>query len=324
MASSVIPGGYQCHLRQMMVKKPLNIDDEEVVDGMSRIDRASSLPTSMSYLLQRIQLAEILRRLADRTPLNMGCSAEPSHDLVLDIDTELQLLLNDIPPFFSMPLEKLMKSYQISLSKATDIVQQGHMIHSFIHARRCELHFPFYSRGFVDPVYALSRDACLQSARLLIQTQAIATPYRFLGLLVGVFMASIVLVVDLCHRKSPSQKERKRDEIAKACHILEVARHESATAAKFLGSLTQVLRKHKMLPPQNPSIETLGHGMKNENCQTAADEAMSDMTTFAMADGGFANGEDLSSYFDDMAQSFEQGGSFDWDNILSDLSSAFV
>lgn len=324
MTSSVIPGGYQCHLRQMMVKKPLNINDEDVVDGMSRLDRASSVPTSMSYLLQRIQLAEVSRKLADRAPLIVGSSAEPSHDLVLDIDTELQLLLNDIPPFFSMPLQKLMETYQISLSRATDIVQQGHMVHSFIYARRCELHFPFYTRGFVDPVYALSRDACLQSARLLIQTQVIATPYRFLGLLVGVFMASIVLVADLCHRRSPSHKEQKRNEIAKACHILEGARHESATAAKFLDSLMQVLRKHKMSPPQNPQIETQGHGTRNENCQTAADEAMSDMTTFAMADDGLANGEDLSSYFDDMAQSFEQGGSFDWDNIFSDLSSAFV
>jgi hypothetical protein len=53
---------------------------------------------------------------------------------------------------------------------------------------------------------------------------------------------------------------------------------------------------------------------------------MSDNTTFTMtmADDGSANSEDLSSYFNDMAQSFEQGGSFDWDSILSDLNSSFV
>jgi hypothetical protein len=248
----------------MIVKRPLNVNDEDVVDGMSRIERPSSLPTSMSYSLHRMRLAELSRNLADRTPYMIGQPGGPSHDLVLDIDTELQLLIIETPPFFSMSPSKLMETYQLSPSKAADIAHQGHMFYSFIYARRCELHFPFYSRGFVDSAYASSRDLCLQSARLLIQTevqsQAMATPYRFLGLLVGVFMASIVLLIDLCHGKSPSQKEQEREEIAKACRILEGARHESETAANFLDSLMHVLRKHKVSPPQCPQPETQKFG----------------------------------------------------------------
>jgi hypothetical protein len=42
---------------------------------------------------------------------------------------------------------------------------------------------------------------------------------------------------------------------------------------------------------------------------------------------GVCHDQDLSSYFNDMAQSFEQGHGFndyDWDNIFSDLNATFV
>lgn len=308
----------------MMVNKPKNLNDEEVVDGMSETERPLSLPTAMSYSLCRIRLAEISRRLADRTPLTSGHSGGPNHDVVLDIDTELQMLLNDTPAFFSMSLQELMATHQLSYSRAIIISQQGRMVRSFIHARRCELHFPFYSRGFDDPVYASSRDVCVQSARLLIQGQPIRAPYRFLGLLVGVFMASIVLVVDLCHGKSPSHKVLNQEAVAKACGILDEARHESATAAKFLDSLMQLLRKHKISPPRQPLIETPRSNTGSENVQLILDLAINNTTSTITPDVELPISGDLTTYFDDMAQSFEQGGGFDWDNMLSDLGSAFV
>ena len=43
----------------MVVKKPLNINDEELSDGMSRIEQPLSLPTAMSYSLQKIRVAEM-------------------------------------------------------------------------------------------------------------------------------------------------------------------------------------------------------------------------------------------------------------------------
>lgn len=325
MLSTFVPGVYQCHVRQMMVNKPINLDDEDVVDGMSGSDRPASIPTVMSYSLHRIRLAEISRRLADRSPFIQGQIGGPNHDIVLDTDTELQSLLNDTPAFFSMSLQMLKATYRISHSRATIISQQGRMARSFIHARRCKLHFPFYSRGFDDPVYTPSRDACIQSARLLIQEQPMPAPYRYLGLLVGVFMASIVLVVDLCHGKSLCHMEEKQGEIAKACGILEEARHESSTTAKFLDSLMQLLRKHKISPPREEvQTETLDLSISNEIVQPGLDVRAVNTTSITMDNEEVPNNEALSSYFDDMAQNFEHGGDFDWDNMLSDISSAFI
>ncbi|TVY30615.1 putative transcription factor lepB [Lachnellula hyalina] len=256
-----LQGYYNCHPRHMLVRKPLNVNDEDVIDGMSCIDQPLSQPTTMSFTLQRLRSSEISRRMVDRTPLMMGRAGGPSHDVVMDIDTEYQTLLNDTPPFFSMPVADLTTTYQLSPSRAANIAHQGYMLYSLIHAQRCTLHFPYFSRSFADPAYASSRDICLRSARLVIQTESqlensktAATRYRFLAFLVAVFMASIVVLMDLCYDKAPCQQEQHRGELAEAIRILEQARHESETAARFLDSLMHILRKHKVLPPKRTQL----------------------------------------------------------------------
>lgn len=65
----------------------------------------------------------------------------------------------------------------------------------------------------------------------------------FWGSSFTVFVASIVVLMDICHNKSSSQQESQRRELAGAIRILEEARHESETTARFLDSLMLVLRK---------------------------------------------------------------------------------
>ncbi len=350
-------------MRQMLVKKPLNINDEDLVDGMSCIEQPLSQPTVMSYSLQRIRLFEISRNIVDRTPLIMAHTGSPSHDVVMDIDTELQLLITAIPPFFSMSVANLTETYQLDTSRATKIFHQGYMFYSLLYAQRCTLHFPYFNRGYVDSTYASSRDICLQSARLIIQTESRletsglckATRHKFLGLLVGVFMASIVLLMDLCHNKSSPQYDKQRVEIADAFRILEEARHESETAAEFLDSLMQVLRKHKVSPPKRAEHGPLKPAFSREQLLTASGRAAvynlpdpqpcsepaevslpmaspsvlgsNETGNVNMAGDTFTNGDDFPSYFNEFAQSFEQvveAGDFDWDNMFSGLDSSLI
>lgn len=347
----------------MVVKKPLNINDDALNDGMSRIEQPLSQPTAMSYSLQRIRLAEISRNIADRTAPILAHAGDPSLDVVMDIDTELQLMINDIPPFFSMSKEDLSEIYQLDTSQAAKIAHQGYIVHSHVHAQRCKLHLPYFSRGFGDPTFACSRDICLQSARLVIRIQSqlessglyIATRFKFLGLLLGVFMASIVLLMDLCHNKSSPQQEERRSEIAAAFKTLEEARHESETVAKFLESLMHILRKRKVSPPQRTGAHPLQAGIGFTQLPAAAGEAAVDHASniqrydeptiastpmvsssvlgsnetgsLDMLTDGFASGEDIPSNFNDFAQRVEQGvdvDSIDWSNILSELDSSFV
>ena len=348
----------------MVVKKPININDEDLIDGMARIEQPPSQPTSMSYSLQRLRLSEISRAIVDRTALIMAPAGGPSYDVVMDIDTELQSFMNDIPPFFSMSFAKLTSTYQLDQSRATHIVLQGYNLNSFLYAQRCKLHLPYFSRGFVDSAYASSKEICIQNARLIIQTESgikdsgiyPETRYKFIGLLLGVFMASIVLLMDLCHNKLSPQHEKQRGEIAEAFRILEEARHGSQTAARFLDSLMQVLRKHNVEPPKGtrhqPPQSRIGNEQLSRAPGGAASFASSAATTsqpyttsivspvplapasnslegngISTAGDLFSNGEESSSYFTDLAQSLEQGidaGSFDWDNIFSGLENSFI
>jgi hypothetical protein len=324
----------------MVVKKPLNINDETVVDGMSHIEKPSSQPTSMSYSLQRIRLFEISRNIVDRTPLIMALGDLPDYDIVMDIDTELQVFLNEIPPFFSMPTAKLVETYQLNPLQAANIFYQGYTLRSIFYAQRCKLHLAYFTRGFVDSTYVFSREICLQSARCIVQNESkperpdlrSAARYKFLGFLILVFIASIVLLVDLCHKKSSPHHEKQRGEIAVAFRILEEARYESETAAKFLDSLILVLRKHHLSPPNG--IEQLtsvsGESLVENVVPPISSTNMlgsNEVTDTNMTGDTFPNGEDMSSYFNVLAESFEQGidvGSFDWNGIFSGLDSSFI
>jgi hypothetical protein len=244
------------------------------MEGTCRVEQPISQPTTMSYSLQRIRLSQISSSMVDRTPLFMASTDGPSHDLVMDIDSELQLLINDTPSFFSMSIQELSTTYQLDLSRAANIAHQGYMFYSLLYAQRCKLHFPYFSRGFMDFTYASSRELCLQSARKVIQTQSqlgntglTATRFKFLGFMTSVFVATIVVLMDLCHSKSSPQQEKQRGEIADAIRILEEARNESETTAKFLDSLMHVLRKHKVLPLRPAGQQPLKAG---RNWQGAA------------------------------------------------------
>lgn len=338
-------GVYSCHPRQMITKKPLNINDEEIFDGMTRVERPSSRPTTMSYSLLRIRLAEISRNLVDRAPLAMVHHGGLSRDDVMDIDTELQMLINDAPPFFSMSQAKLIEAYDLSLAQARDIFHQGYTFYFLLYAQRCKLHLPYFTRGFVDATYSSSRELCIRSARLIIQCESrmgvsgVCTAIRFKlsSLLLGAFMASIVLLMDLCLTKSSQRHEKQREEVAEAFRILEDAKKESETAAKFVDSWNYILRKHQVPPPkpvltqqfptpsgEDPVCDIPVVRAHSESLQPPPCGASSNTLGVNSNADGLPDTEDLSSYFNELAQSFEQGndvGNFDWDNIFSDLDS---
>jgi hypothetical protein len=331
----------------------MNLNDEDLVDGMNLIEKPLSQPTTMSYSIFRIRLAEISRHITDRTPIVMAQSSIPKHDTVMDIDVELQQLLNDIPPYFSMPIPDLIKSYNINQARAKCVSFQGYMLSTLFHSQRCILHFPYYSRGFVDPEYASSREICFQSARLIIQTEMKfkesplrrLSRFNYLGLFVAVFMASIVFFLHSCHNRCISRSEVQFKELNDAIELLDEARHESLTASKFLESLMQMVRKHLMSPTQHtapPQTHELGraqnfgmNGQATHDISVTKDVPMDGLPgdapaipeTYITSGDEPLGGEDLSVYFTELAQNFEQGvdfNSFDWENIFSGLDSSFV
>jgi hypothetical protein len=298
----------------------------------------------MSFQLLQLRLSEISHNMVDRSPLVMGLTGTPNHDTLMSIDTELQILLNDTPPFFSMSVDDLTANYLLDHSRASKIAHQGYMFYSLLYAQRCTLHIPYFTRGLSEPAYASSSQICLQSACLIIQTESklgksgiSRTRYKFLGFLVPVFMASIVLVMHLCFHKISSHHRRHHEELAEAIAILEEAKHESQTAAKFLDSLMHVLSKHQVFPapnraeklPVTPSNTATATSMQSygELPQSISTSGVSGGNEVIMQNDMYANRADLSTYFQELAQSFEQridAGNLDWNDMFSGIDSSMV
>ncbi|KAF1968142.1 hypothetical protein BU23DRAFT_515271 [Bimuria novae-zelandiae CBS 107.79] len=345
-------GTYTCHKRHMMTNKPLNINDEDVVDGMHRVGRPLTEPTQMSYFVLRIQLNEISRSIVDRAPLMNALPNGPSYDVVMDIDTEMQLLLNDVPPFFlSMPPFEIAARYGISPERAKVIARQGHGFRTLFYATRCKLHLPYARRGFTELDYATSRILCIDSARLIIQ---IESEYQRIGLDDGfarykpilysmtVFLACTILLMEYCHRKqtqAPDQ-EKSKMEICNALSMLEAARSESEIVSKFLDSLVTVLRNHGIAPPKRlqegqqvlPTVQSrtfastpsYSNAMSNTmpatplNGAQLAPSAAGGEATYTSGFTGLETGSDLN----DLVRSLDHGVDVDmieWDDIFLGL-----
>lgn len=64
-----------------------------------------------------------------------------------------------------------------------------------------------------------------------------------------VFMATVVLVMDLCFNKAgheeQEQEAQRQEEVMQACRILDKLKQESALAKKFLDPLMETLQKHR-------------------------------------------------------------------------------
>lgn len=320
----------------MLVRKPLNINDEDINHDMLCSEQPLSQPTTMSFQLLQLRLSEISHNMVDRSSLVMGLGG-PSHDVVMGIDTELQTLLIDTPPFFSMPVEELITNYRIDTLRASKIAHQGYMFYSQLHAQRCTLHIPYFVRGLTESAYAISSQICLQSACLVIQTESklgksriSAARYKFLAFLVPVFMSSIVLLIDSCYRKSSPHHAKHHEDLSEAIRTLEEARHESETAAKFLNSLTHILRKHKVTPARQ--FPTPGPTTATQQPFVELPLPTSTLTGLGgnggiMGDKVHSNGEGLSTYFAELAQSFGQGNEvadLDWNSMFSGIDSSMT
>jgi hypothetical protein len=344
-------GTYQCHKRHMITNKPLNLNDEDVFDGMTRMSRPMSEPTSMTYFILRIRLNEISRSIVDRAPLMTALPGGASYDVVMDIDTELQGLLNEIPPFFiSMKPSEIAATYKLSDERAKVIARQGSDFRTFYYATRCKLHLPYARRGFTESEYATSRILCLESARLIVQTeneyQSLEIDrefarYKPLLYSMTVFLACTVLLMEYCHRKqtqTPDQGKSKM-EICNALSLLEAARSESEMASKFLDSLVTVLHNHGIVPPkrlqqQQMTSVSSGNGFAPTPPYTSVSTNTLPMTPMSGSQlaasavggevtctGGFA-GLDAGSDLNSLVRSLDQGvdvGMIEWDDIFLGL-----
>lgn len=244
----------------MMVKQPLNINDVDLIDNGPNVDQPVSVPTDMSYFLQRIRLAEIARRIVDQYHDDVAVSRSGGpgyHTHVMAMDAKLDQMLHEIPSFFHLDTYEHAPHGHLTDSGA---FIQAYLLNSIVYTQRCKLHLGSLSSGSgssnTNPSHTYARETCLRSARQIIRSEAqlersghvfALVRLRLSGILYGVFMAGIVLLVDACinERQDETTGAPGRDEAAEALRIIDSARSYSVTAANLYALLTQVLAKHR-------------------------------------------------------------------------------
>lgn len=343
-------GMYFIQPRHMTVRYPRNLDDDDLMSVDFHFERPLSEPTSMSYFLQRIRLAEICRMVVDSMPMTTSDPAQANYQNVISLDNKFETFLMEVPVFLRLDEDSRRKSGAID-QKFPQIEIQRYLLNLAVYNRRCKLHRPFLVQFSHEPRYLYSRDMCLRCARAIFQVRRLlengnsffaSAHLRLCAVVYYVFMATVVLVMELCFNKIASleEEQQRKQEVADACQMLKEAEGQSAIAGRLLESLMDVLRKHKIrllnLDADRPSN---GSGCTAAGTGHISAGVVDHVSRFGEAryhepaehDGSLWNTSNNKQLLSDDAGSgniwqdfIEPGldsGEVDWDHLFADLDS---
>lgn len=320
----------------MLVKRPRNVDDCNLQQDPF-LDQPVSSPSTMSYYLQRINLADLCRRVADTIPLlNVEITTIDYKDIIA-LDKRFEAFLEELPTFLKTDEQSRMRSEEVML-KYPQMRAQRYGLGMIALTRRCKLHQPFLIRGSLHKEYHYSREIALKSARRVLKMKrsaelepgsVFAADVKLVGISHHVFMATIVLVTDLCFNRGYGDDEQRQAEVIEALKILEEAKSQCGMVSKFVESLEAVLRKHKVRL-LNRSRAVDDHGRSNtETGQTHLDSSASENQSVNISDP-WDTLEDPMSYpseVDSIWRDYVQLGPNlqmpEWDSLFSDLDTPF-
>jgi hypothetical protein len=248
MGGSPLDGTYYIQARHMRVNVPLHCEDADLEQGNEPVERPWSEPTITSYYIHRIRLAQLSRTIADTMPLTNYELNMVDYDDVIALDRKFEAYFESLPPFFKLVKQHIGESEPV-MHQRPYLAVQRYALNMIALTRRCKLHQPFLIRHSAHHRYDYSRQVSLQSARLVIQMRDllsidecgpfVAISGRHTGVVYHIFMATIVLVMDLCFNKAVDGEEdvaRKR-EVATACKMLADSKSRSVMASKYSYSI---------------------------------------------------------------------------------------
>ncbi|GKT45841.1 putative transcription factor sre2 [Colletotrichum spaethianum] len=264
-------GTYNVQPRQMNVKYPRNINDDEASLSDENFTMPPDTVTMLTCFIKRIELAEIARSIIDARTPGVPDAELTDYDKVLELDRLFKDAFSGFPPFLHPdgPIPPNAPQY---LALQRDVVLLG------FHSRRARLHRPFLLHDKQDAQYRPSREICLQSARAVLsittallrasQDRGVVSVLNVnvramscrLGCVIGhMFMACTILALNAGldpGRGTPAVEEgrgvpsdamaKTHAEVADACRALASAGEESAVAEKLVRNLVGVLRRYRI------------------------------------------------------------------------------
>lgn len=331
LTNSVQEGIYTAHPSHMRVRLPRNINDDMLESGDATTDLPLNEPSTMSHSLQRIRLGEICRSMVDTMRFGLTDDHQYDYGNVMMLDKRIQKFLEDLPVFLKLDPESLQKSQHI-LDQFPSFIVQRYIINVGAHTIRSKLHQPFLVRGTDKVQYAESAEICLSSAMRVIEIYKIvrndpklyaSKEIRLTGILHHTFLATIVLVMDLCFNKEGGSEHSKSIDLKQAIDMLEDSKEQSTSCQRFLDSLMDALKKYRVCLIDEPG--TVGEPLRPTQPVPGAQlwqpglDAQSPGTSMQMTLNGEAILPGLSWPMQTGLEQNEAAYMLDWDQLFSEL-----
>ncbi|KAH7123586.1 hypothetical protein B0J11DRAFT_436016 [Dendryphion nanum] len=260
-------GVYFIHPSHITVNLPQDCADDEIAMVGDHEPRDESQPSIMTYFLEKIRLSHLCREMVDTVPLETSKLLQLPYEQILALDRKIQDFISTTPYYFRIDEEGLQRSKALEIVYPT-IPCLRFILVTAVYSRRCKLHQRFLLRQSLDPRYAFSRKACLESARAVIQlygelmvSHSESTMIASMGMAVHfTHLALAVLVMDLCFNAEADDGKQVKADLSAALKLLRNTGSTLPLAQRSLSSLTGILKKHNVhLNEPSPSTDIISH-----------------------------------------------------------------
>ena len=241
---------YSVNPDHMNVNLPRNIEDIHI--DSSDVGKPLSTPTAMTYTLCRIQLAFASRKIVDETATQNFHGNEIPYEKIIELDRMLRDSLEKLPDFYRFG--QAHKLHFATLYQERPVFAwQRNMMQLGYHHRICRLHRQHFVRGAKDPKYSSSHISCLRSARTILEIKRVMdedepimepSSSMIWAVVHHVFMAAVILLVDVCFNWEDVLAEKRKEEVIDACRMLTRAQRTSLVARRAVDAMMEILRKH--------------------------------------------------------------------------------
>jgi hypothetical protein len=241
---------YSVNPDHMNVDIPRNIEDIHI--DAPDTGQPLTTPTAMSYTLCRVQLAFASRQIVDETAIQHFHGKETPYEKIIELDHMLRDSLEKLPEFYRFGhAHKL--HFATLYQERPVFAWQRSMLQLGYHHRICRLHRQHFIRGAKDPKYSCSHISCLRSARTILEIKRVMdedepvmepSSSMIWAVMHHVFMAAVILLVDVCFNWEDVLAEKRKEEVIDACRMLTRAQRTSPVARHAVDAMMRILRKH--------------------------------------------------------------------------------
>ncbi|KAI0875477.1 hypothetical protein GGS24DRAFT_489294 [Hypoxylon argillaceum] len=321
-------GTYSIHPNHFQVRLPKDDEDETFSPVGKNESNTGAQPTGVTFLLARIRLARSSREYTDTIPLETARLMKVPYEHIIALDQNLRDFLAELPFFFRLDNESRRKSKHLE-AVYTKIPMMRYCILAAAHSRRCRLHQKFLIRVASDSRYGYSRQACLESARAVIQlyeeprTEGDSPSMETARMAMAVHythLALVILVMDLCFNKQEADHEERKGEVLATLQMLEGARAISPLLSRSLDSVVEVLRKHQVYLAGEGLTSDYEHGQTQTDIFEGAGEDPS-QNSLEVEESSFIIDPSIDEFWQNATQFEMDFDSTTWDTLFSSLDS---